>query len=799
MLKNYLTILFRKFRKERLYSLLNILGLTVGVTCFLLIYAFVQNEKSYDTFHTDAERILRVGYEVSLGTGTKVIVGSPERLARTLKEDFPNLEDVTHFTVPYEGEVWVGETKYVEEAIVFAEENFFQFYDFELLAGSKEEVLKGPGKVVITETMALNYFGSVEEALGKEIKVQSDFDPHDIPVVVSGVMEDMPANSHFHFDVLFSMDTGTPEFPQNLKENWGWTSCYTYVKLGENMSNESFNEDLIAFGEKHIEGKWFIEFFSQPMLDIHLYSHLNMDIETNGNAQNVAILSIIALIILVLAVVNYMNLSTARALNRAKEVGVRKSVGASRSQVAFQFFGEALVFTGIAVITGYGLAVSTLDSFGSLFGFVVSNVWLYDPAFISLLILGSLVVGVLSGSYPALYLSSFNPKAVLKGDTARLRGGALGVRKGLVVFQYTLSVALILGTLVVNNQLQFLRSKSLGADVENTLVVTSSVDIRENFQAFKNELLGHANIKQVTSSSKRFGADINSGNFFKVSTDKGLTDARLSIINVNPDFFNFYGIDVVAGKDFSEDLPTDRRFVILNQSALHALEINDYDQILGNTLKANGFDFQVEVIGVIDDIHLETIHNKIKPMFFLLNNDPQFWTSVKVSGNTSDAITALESSWKKFEPRRTLNYSFLDEDLHQLYLQEEQFLSAFSFFSGVAIFVACLGLFGLSIFNAERRLKEIGMRKVLGASIAQIVMIFYKDFSKLILLAFVIGAPLAYWVMTDWLNSFEYHISPGIETLILTGVAAITVAFVTISYQSIKVSLVNPLKYLKEE
>ncbi|MEO1050061.1 MAG: ABC transporter permease [Bacteroidota bacterium] len=800
MLKNYFKIAIRSLKKEKLYTLINILGLSIGLASCLLIYVYVSNELSFDRFHNGADRIYRIGHEVSLGTGTKIIASTSHRLAPTLETDFPELEQVVHFSRIYAGEVTFGKKKFREERIAFADSSFFEFFDFPLLQGNPETATLHPNTVVITDQIAQKYFGKADP-IGQTIRIEEAYGPDDMELTVSGVIAEMPNNSHFHIDFLVSMATGTTHFPPIIYRAWGWDSQYTYVKLAEGTDPQSFISRLDDFGKKHIEGKWFKRFFAQPMTDIHLHSHLNSEIEANGDINNIYIFSFVAIIILVLAVVNYMNLATAKSINRSKEVGVRKVVGAARTKIIAQLLSESLIFTFMALFIGGFIAEISASWFNELSNNAIQIGILKDLELLSIYVSLGILVGILSGSYPAFYLSSFKPAAILKMNYKSREKGVLWLRKGLVVFQFALSIALIAGTVVANQQLRFLRNKKLGISTDNTIMVQSSSAIRNQYESFRNELLTHQSVVSSAISNRRVGRDINSGNFFGVEKDGELVDARLSMVIVGFDFLKQYEANLLAGRQFSRDIMADTAGAfILNQSALKALDIESAQGVVSKTLKAVDFELEGPIVGVVEDLHFETIHNKIKPMVFILGPESIGWISVKVKGDDLKAgLAHIEKTWNKFDNRRDFRYSFLDEDLHQLYIAEERFLNIFSLFSIMAIGIACLGIFGLVTFTISQRAKEIGIRKVHGASTVDISTLLTSNFLKLVMIANLFAWPIAYWAMNGWLKNFEYKTNMDWWVFLLSGMVALVVALVPSGIQSVKAALANPIKALKEE
>jgi len=698
-------------------------------------------------------------------------------------------------------EVKYMDKKFLESQIAFVDSAFFEFFNFKMVSGDPRTAVLGPDAVVLSRSAAQRYFGN-EDPIGKELLVGENFGAGDIPLTVTGVIEDMPSNSHFHMDFMISMASGKEYFPESLYQMWGWDSGYTYVRLPEGMDAQDFNEKLIAFGARHIEGNWFIKFFSQPMVDIHLTSHLNSEIEANGDETYVYIFSIVALIIITLACVNYMNLATARSSARAKEIGIRKVVGAQKHLLVYQFLGESIVVTMLSLLLALGIAWLVAPIFTEFTGQELLNSMIENNLIVFGFAALTIMVALLSGLYPAFYLSSFKPSVVLKGNSEQKGSGFRFIRKSLVTFQFTLSTALIIGTIIVYNQLDFLRNKKLGVNTEQIMMLNLTSPVRNQFASFKNELELHSGIEAVTTSNKRVGRDINNGTFFKIDNGGEMSEARLSVIWIDYDYLNVYNVNIVQGRNFSMDFPSDTLgAVLLNQSALKALDITDPDDVVGKNLQG-WQDFNPQVVGVIEDIHFEQLYNVIKPMIFLLSpNNGMNWASVKVAdgSNLSEVISFVEKAWRRIEPDRDFRYSFLDDDLFNTYSAEEEFLSIFTSFSGIAIFIACLGVFGLASFTTSQRSREMGIRKVLGASVSKLSFLLAGDFLKLVLIANIIALPLAYWSMKNWLQNFAYSTQIYWWVFLIAAITATFIALGTVSFHSIKTAMTNPAKVLRDE
>ncbi|MEQ8476872.1 FtsX-like permease family protein [Fulvivirga sp.] len=794
MLKNYIKIALRNLYKGKVYSLINIGGLSIGLAGALFIYAYVTQELSFDKFHENSGEIYRVGFDVDLGSGKKVIATTGFPVAEQLRVDFPDLEEVIQISRLYDGEVTANGKKVMEERIAFADSLFFEFYSFDLISGSKTSVLDQPNSLVISESMALKYFGSTD-VLGKDMLVQEPFGDRDMPMVISGVMKDMPVASHFHIDFLVSMGTSREFYPESIFESWGWDSQYTYIRLPRALSGDDFNQQLADFSDRLFKD-YNIKFFAYPIEKIHLHSNINSEIEANSNIIYVYIFSVVGIILVLLASVNYMNMSTARAMNRSKEISIRKSVGAARSQIILQFLGEAVITSFLALLLGGLIAELAAAQLESSLGVNVQIDILNDPKLLISFISFGLILGIFSGSYPALYISSFNPAKVLKSGGSNDKSPN-ALRKVLVLFQFILSSVLIIGSIVVYNQLNFLRSKNLGVQVEQNIVLPPTQAISQRMETFKNKLNEHPRIASVTTSSRRLGVDINSGEYYKIDVNGKMEEARLSNIFVDYNFLNHFEAKIIAGRGFNKNIASDSSAVILNESAAKVFGFQNLNDALNKPIESW---FNAHVVGIVNDFHFETIHNRIKPMVFVVDPTSTSWMSIKVKGDRlKQSIDYIQSVWNEFETNREFRYSFLEDNLYNLYQAEERFVKVFTLFVVLALFIACLGLLGLVAYTVSKRLPEIGIRKVLGASVLDIAMLLNKDFLKIVLIANIIAYPLAYFGIQQWLQNFEYRIDMPWLAFIVSTLVIVGVALFTISFNSIKAALLNPVSTLNEE
>jgi len=579
------------------------------------------------------------------------------------------------------------------------------------------------------------------------------------------------------------------------------------VVFPEKLNRQVFEKRLVDFGQKHIQGDWFIKFFSQPLTNIHLHSNNNSEIEANGDISYVYIFSVIAIIIILLATVNYMNLATARSVRRSKEVGVRKAIGAQKIQLVFQFLSESLIIVMMSMIIAGILAELSLGFFNKISGKELEIAMLDNKEILFGLVSLSVVVGLIAGSYPAFILSSFKPISVLKGTTFRLGSASIIIRKGLVILQFAMSIGLIIGTIIVYKQLQFLRNKNLGANTDQVVLVPTTQNFNLAYQTARIKLLINPNILNVSASSRRIGRDINSGSQLKTDNDKGeIGEGRISTIYVDYEYLQDYGIELSTGRYFSRDYATDTLLtIIFNESAVNALGFTDIDNILGKVIRQGGNNSSNavvgQVVGVVKDFHFEALYNKIKPMvFFLWPNRGMNWINIRIaSSHIPETIRSIEKIWKQFEPNREFRPTFLDQNLRESYQAEERFLNVFGIFSGLAIFIAGLGLFGLASFTTTQRTKEISIRKVMGASVTNISVLLTTDFLKLVFAANIIAWPLAYFAMHNWLENFPYQTGINPSIYLISAIISAIIAFITVIFQSVKAAVVNPVDSLKSE
>ena len=811
MLRKYFILAFRHAYKQKFNTAINVVGLAVGVATTLLISWYVMDELRYDRFHQDAKRTFRV---TTNGGKFYRLATTPAPLAPLIQQDIPEVEAVArvftwnHSTMrlPSEG----SEKVFRETSIYIADSTFLDVLDFNLIAGDTRS-LDAPNSLVLTKATAERYFGtgSVErgEVLGKEILFGGNHWPREITGVV-----DPPSATHFPFDMLVPT-TGYKELTNG--GGWDWNFLYTYVKVQPDVADDEQRMAHLAakldqIVEQHAnpylgksnfssEDNAGLSYELQPVTDIHLHSDLLQEHRANGSIDTVYTLVTIAALILLLACINFMNLSTAQANRRAKEVGVRKVLGSPRQQLIFQFLLESVLTTFVAVLLALGAVEALRVPFNSLTGKELIFDWLNHPALLISLVGSIFVVGLIAGSYPAFYLSAFRPAKVLKGNTTTSFQSSK-LRNALIIFQFTVSISLIITTGLVVKQLNFIQSKDIGYERENVLVIKNDKEIQDRWLDFKNALLNQSTVKQVSFTTEvpslpnRVVRDIR---LEETDVGDGMQWQR-----IDPDYVATLELELVAGRNFEEGRTSDQEGILLNEAAVKALDITDpIGKIIIKNQGAQDEE-RLQVLGIIQDFHTESFDSEIKPMAFG-NFSPTFlsdYVTVRLAaGNVSPGIEQVEEVWSQFEPDNPFVYSFLDQDFDRMFRAEQRLGRVLSVFTTLAIVVACLGLLGLIAFVASQRTKEIGVRKVLGASIQQITYLLSKDFIRLVLFAFILAAPVSYWLAESWLENFAYSTEIGVGIFIIAGFSALLIAGLTVSFQSIKAALANPVDSLRNE
>jgi putative ABC transport system permease protein len=806
MFKNYLKISFRNMKRYKGYSLVNLAGLAIGLACCLLILLFVRDELRFDRFHRYKNQAYRIIVQQpgQFYMGMDYFAVTPAPLAPALKEELPEVITSTRFYQSNDVIMSRTDKRFYEDGFLWTDEHFLEIFSFPFLRGDRARALNEPYSVVISERMAHKYFGD-EDPIGKIIEMSNKYD-----FTVKGIMKDAPLNSHLQFDFLAPLTTlKSIRGQEDYLESWGNFSYYTYILLQEGYSPEDLEKKFPEFVEKYMgdrlrqmrqqdPARQASRFFLQPLTRIHLYSHVNFEVSPNGDIKQIYLLSVLALVILTIACINYMNLATARSAIRAKEVGMRKVIGAQRQQLIRQFIGESCFLSFIAVFLATLLVELLLPAFNSLIDKSIHLNFLPDLEFCVGLIGVALVMGIISGSYPAFFLSSFQPSGVLKGNIkAGLKGSTL--RKVLVIFQFASSIALAISTVIIYSQIEYIRNKKLGFNREQVVVLpVRDRELREHYGPFKHELLQSPAVLGCAASTwLPNNIRTNVGDTFWEGMEEG-ADLQVYLLEVDYDFIDLFEIELVEGRNFSREFATDSQAYIINEAAR---EVLGWEKALGKPFGFRNDEAGIgQIIGVARDFHFLSLHQEIQPLVIHLAENLASYISLKISTeNIPGTIGFLEEKWKKFSPKYPFEYLFLDDDFEKMYRSEMLLRKIFLSFTILAVVIASVGLFGLASFTLEQRTKEIGVRKVLGASVSDIIVLLSKDFSIWVLIASLIAWPVAYFAVSQWLQSFAYRISTGIWIFLLATVLALFMAVITVSFKSIKAALSDPADALRYE
>ena len=805
MFKNYVKIAIRNLFRNKLYSFLNIAGLAIGIACCVLILLYVQDELSFDRFHEKADRIFRVNSHFFISERTMHFATTAHVQGQMFKDEYPEVENYVRFN-QYElrSVIRYKENTFYEEKFIYADHTLFDVFSFKLIKGNPKDALVKPNSLVITEEMAEKYFGS-DDPIGKDLRVNVD-----TLYKVTGVIENIPKTSHIRPDFFASFSTlnlePTGNAAQDLLMN---VDYFTYILLREGADYKEFEQKLVGFIDKYIGavlkglgGSARLEV--QPLTRIYLHSDLDGELERTGDISYVYLFSGIGLFILLLACLNFMNLATARSANRAKEVGLRKVVGALRPQLIKQFLGESMILTFIALILSLLLASLTMSIFRNISAKDLTMGIFSNPILMAGLLALFFIVSIIGGSYPAFFLSAFRPVEVLQGKLKRGAKSSI-LRIVLVSLQFTVSIVLIIGTLIVHKQLNYIRDSKLGYDKDHVVALRiRNPETQKKYEAIKSELLRHPKILNASaSSSLPLGQ-----NMFSAHHAVGKPEDELIMLFgqvVDEDFIDTYKIEMAQGRNFSKEFPTDpEEAIIVNEAAVKKLGWQDnpinkeIERFTSLTTRKKH-----RIIGVVKDYHFQSLREEIQPM--ILYNAIAFGgyynrMSVRVRPeNIRETIGFIESKWAEFDSQYPLEYVFVDDQFDSLYRAEERLGQLFGYFTALAILIGCLGLFGLTSFTAEQRTKEIGIRKVLGASVPSVIMLLVREFTKWVLLAVLIAWPIGYFVMKTWLQNFHYRISLGFDTFLLAALLALIISIITVSYQSIRAALANPADSLKYE
>ena len=798
MLANYFKIALRNLRRQIGFTSINVAGLAVGMACCLLIVLYVQDERSYDRHHEYAERIFRLTASYAEGSHWAPI-GPP--VGPAFLAQIPEVEQVARiFPFDSRAVLQYKDRQFEESGGVYADSTVFEVFTLPLVRGNPATALTAPGSIVLSEHTAHRYFGDTDP-MGRTLAVAGWRD-----LTVTGIMQDVPATTHLPFDFMISMSTFYDVAGDWVETARTWAGFYTYVLLKEPHHADVVAQKAPAFATTFFEGRFDIpaeelmQFVLQPLPDIHLHSKLEKEYKANSDVLYVYVFSAIALFVLLIACINFINLSTARAASRMREVGVRKTLGAGRVQLARQFLGESVMMATTAFVLAGILISLWLPVFNYLTGKTLTLGDLQDPGLLLGLFGMALLTGLFSGAYPAFVISGFRPTQALRGAAGGARTQSAQLRKGLVVFQFALSIFLLIGTAIILNQLTFFRAKQLGFDKEHVVHVrlggALNEAIEENLETVKQELQRNPVIINVSMAADVPGERYSLENLsVEGHRDDEQTMMRIAW-GVDHDYLKTLGITLVAGRDFSREAPADTNAWIINEAAVQRLGLEDpVGRVLhwGNT-------YSGPIVGVVKDFHFASLHHEIEPLVIPLRPGVGGMLLTRVrGGQMAEALSVLETTLDRLVPGQLFRYSLVGDDFDLLYLDEDKLSDVFAYFAAIAIFIACLGLFGLAAFTAGQRTKENGVRKVLGASAPGIVMLLSRDFTKLVLLAFVLAAPLAYLAMDRWLNNVAYRVDISGWIFLGAGLIALLVAFLTVSYQSVKAALADPVQTLRYE
>ncbi|MEZ5198597.1 MAG: FtsX-like permease family protein [Bacteroidales bacterium] len=803
MIKNFFKATYRNLATRKTYSFINILGLAIGIASFLIIYLFIADELSYDRYHKNAKNIYRLVNVYDFDGVGENSASAPFPVAFALKNDYPamikNIVRLFNFQAP-RSFVEVGEKKFNEKYFYYADSTFFDIFDYTFIKGNQETALDENGAVVITESTARKYFGN-EDPMGKTIRFETSINLH-----VTGVIKDVPSQSHFRFDFLGSMSTLRERFGGKLPQTWVWNPCWTYILLEDNVNPIDLEKEFPDFVQKYFYDaeKDNVSMYLQPLIDIHLKSKLDYEISSNNNITSIYILSAIAVFLLIIAIINYMNMATATSSGRAKEIGIRKVTGAYRAQLIRQFLGESMVVSFVALLIALLIAEFLIPVFNDLTGKAIHLNTLLDWKNVLIVVLLGLLIGLFSGIYPAFYLSTFNPIKVLKGTLSL--GARSGLpRKILVVVQFTISITLIIGTIIINDQLEYMKNADLGFDKENIVVIPiNRTPVASSYDAFKKELLNNANIVSITSMDDIFGASHNTHEFRPEGFSEDQWQFYPAMV-VQYDFVETFRIEMVAGRDYNEANKTDpMNGILINESMVRHMGWKSPQEALGKKFKS--LRGEERVIGVFKDFHPTSLHEASGPFVLNMKEFPGeiMWflkyMVVRIQpGSEKEALLAIEKLWHNTAPDRPFDYFFLSNELKNLYQDEENLSRLSLILTFIVMFIAALGLLGLASFLAEQRTKEIGVRKVLGASVFSIINNISKEFIWLILMASVFAWVIAFLIMTNWLNHFPYQASFNWIAFVLAAFFATGLALLITSFRAVMASRANPVETLKYE
>ncbi len=801
MFKLYLLVAIRNLLKQRVSSFVNILGLAIGMTAFILIIQYVKYELSYDDFHAKGERIFRIQQDrFDKGVLSTQWAGGASAVGQALHENFPEVENFTRFQI-WNGVFSQGEKKFREEKIYIADTSFFQVFSFNLLEGDPVTSLKNPLEMVVSQSMARKYFGD-ENPIGKSLRFNGDVD-----IMITGIFGDAPKNSHLKPDFVVSWATVVQFRGAEINTAWQWDGFYNYILLNPTTDYKEFEAKIPAYIEKELRedmDQWdsWVIYNLQPLKSIHLNSDFMFEAEPNGNARSVYALLVISIFLVIIAWINYINLTSSRSLERAREVGMRKVSGALRKQLLGQFLLESVLVNLAAMILAVILVLSFNPYFNLLTGEQLDYSLNQNLGFWGVVVIIFIIGAFLSGIYPALFLSSFKPTTVFQG-VSELKIGGVGMRRVLVIFQFATSLLLIAGTLTVYRQISFMKKYDLGVDINNVMVLrgpsVNDSTYEETFNAFKSELSRHPDIEMVTASTSVPGRQPpwNAGGIRRVNEGAEMSN-QYRILGIDFNFVDFYDLSILEGRNFSEDFGQNSTTVLYNESAIQLMGFEDFASAMNVPIYFWGDTFNI--VGVVKDYHQEGLKVDQEPLIFRFFRNASNFYSIKVNpDNKQEVLSEVEDQWRTFFPLNPFEYFFLEDYYNEQYLNETRFGSVFSLFALLAIIIACLGLYGLSSYTTLQRTREIGIRKVMGSSSGNAVRLLVRYFLIQVLIAVPFGLGTGYYIMSQWIQNFAYRISIGWWFFVVPILLVVLIAIMTVSSQVIKAANVNPAESLRHE
>lgn len=794
MIRNYFKIAFRNLWRHKIFSLINILGLTVGITACFLIFLYVRFELSYDSMHQKSDRIYRMVSDIKTPTETINAAGPSWAVPAHIKKDFPEIEEVVRVAGNDNILIRKNEIMFEETNAMWADSGFFRMFDFTLIQGDPRTALSEPFSIVFTESAAKKYFGK-SNPMGQSLLITGDA----LPATVTGIIKDIPENSTVKGDVILSMSTITQKFNAGIDDQWGNYGASAYILLKPNADPDKLVKKFPEFlerrnGQEMKESQMYPTLLLEPLRKVYLYS--TRDGAKTGNINNVYVFAIVALFILVIACINFVNLTTARSVERAREVGIRKVVGALKFQLARQFMVESVLLCIIAFFISLLLGVLILPLFNSLAGKEISSGIFSEWNNVLILLMACIGIGLLAGLYPAWVLSSFKPITVLKGRFSTSNKGII-LRKGLVVAQFTISIALIVSTIVVYNQMNYMRKQDLGFNKDQVMVINTNNDKAK--AAFNQEVKDIPGVISTSLSSSVPGGG-NPGAYSEIENRNGdLQIANLDLYFVDYDYIPNFKMKMVAGRPFSKEFGTDTtQAMVINEAAAKMFGYKTAEEAVGRRFKQWGR--EGKIIGVVKNFNFRSLQQEIKPLTMRIEPNGSNLLSVKVpAANLPGTLAAIEQKWKTLIPNRPFSYFFLDEYFNKQYRSEEQFGKLFLNFAILAIFISCLGLLGLASYSTIQRTREIGIRKVMGATVGGIVNLLSKDFLVLVVISFVLATPIAWYFMYQWLQDFSYRTDMSWWIFAVAGCLAVLIALITISFQAIRAAVANPVISLRAE